>query len=64
MYVNDGSGFKLKENPILALNIVSIEDSGKIVYLNNSVKQYNVDVNNVNYKYHILGEMSEDSNFT
>ncbi len=64
LYVNDGSGFKLKENPILSLNIVSIEDSGKIVYLNNSVRQYNVDVNNVNYKYHILGEMSEDSNFT
>jgi hypothetical protein len=39
------------ENPILALNVVSIEDSGKIVYLNSSIRQYD----NGDYKYHILG---------
>lgn len=44
-------------NPILALNIVSIEDSGKIVYLNSDVLRYNVTHNSSNYNYHILGTM-------
>jgi len=37
---------------MLALNIVSIEDSGKITYLNSDLIRYNKN----NYKYHILGE--------
>lgn len=48
------------ENPILALNIVSIEDSGKIVYLNSDLRQYSKTIGSgdgaVEYSYHILGE--------
>jgi hypothetical protein len=61
--------FELVGNPIIALNIVSIEESGKIVYLNSDIRQYQTtatyskDVNGTSetfkdvYKYHILGEM-------
>ena len=65
----DPEGFELIKNPIIALNIVSIEDDGKIVYLNSDLKQYDV-INNyelggVNmqdtYKYHILGTMAENA---
>lgn len=45
------------DNPILTLNIVSIEDSGKIVYLNSDVLRYNVTYNSSKYNYHILGTM-------
>lgn len=38
-------------NPILSLSIVSIEDSGKITYLNSDLKQYSKG----GYKYHIIG---------
>lgn len=38
-------------NPILSLSIVSIEDSGKITYLNSDLKQYSKG----DYKYHIIG---------
>ena len=48
------------DNPILALNIVSIEDSGKIVYLNSDVLRYNVTHNSSNYNYHILGTMKDN----
>ena len=45
-------------NPILSLNIVSIEDSGKIVYLNSTVKQYKKN----GYSYHILqSDLNNDS---
>ena len=62
--------FELVSNPIVALNIVSIEDSGKIVYLNNDIRQYE-ESNNYNldgtdyqdtYKYHILGRMIPGTN--
>lgn len=67
--------FEPVKNPIIALNIVSIEDSGKIVYLNSDIKQYDADVtysqfNSIyqenqtytdKYKYHILGKMIENS---
>lgn len=43
------NGSEYIQNPILALNIVSIEDSGKITYLNSTLRQYE----NGNYKYHI-----------
>lgn len=42
---------QMVENPMLALHIVSIEDSGKIIYLNSEVRTYK----NNNAEYHILG---------
>lgn len=47
------------EHPVLALNVVSIEDSGKIVYLNSDIKQYIKEHDGITYQYHILGEMTE-----
>ena len=64
LWVND----TLKENPIIALNVVSIEESGKITYLNSDIRQYEVKNSYTikegdqyktvtdTYKYHILGE--------
>lgn len=59
--------FDFVKHPILKLSVVSIEESGKIVYLNtdNTLRQYEVDNNYVingehkkdTYKYHILGKM-------
>lgn len=49
-------------HPVIALNIVSIEDSGKIVYLNNDVRKYTVDDETANTtKYHILGKNNKDA---
>lgn len=62
----DPHDFELIKNPIIALNVVSIEDSGKIIYLNSDVKKYEVtkgdDKYTHTYKYHILGEMHETNN--
>ena len=52
----------LVEHPVLALNVVSIEDSGKIVYLNSDLIKYDKNYNNNDYKYHILGEHHENKN--
>ena len=53
---SNSNEFELVENPMISLNIVSIEDSGKIIYLNSDVRQYdNIQYNNETYKYHILG---------
>ena len=60
--------YEKEKNPILALNIVSIEDSGKITYLDSSIKKYKVTktikdgfANKiVNYRYHILGRSNVD----
>ena len=54
---SDGKDFSLVNHPIIALNLVSIEDSGRIVYLNSDLRQYQVDsgISTTN-KYHILGE--------
>lgn len=41
------------ENPRLALNVVSIEDSGRIVYLNSDIRDYTKS----GYTYHILGSL-------
>lgn len=41
------------ENPKIALNIVSIEDSGRIVYLNSDIRDYTKS----DYTYHILGSL-------
>ena len=62
LYIKSNDEFKHIENPILKLNVVSIEDDGKIIYLNNSVKQYEKNLNEKNYKYHILGE-GKNNNF-
>lgn len=65
-YKDEGkSEYTLVSDPILSLNVVSIEDSGRIVYLNSDIKTYEVplskEVNgkeyNATYKYHILGKM-------
>lgn len=55
-YDSETSQFVLKEHPIIALNIVSIEESGKIIYLNSDIRQYEHKTNGDTYKYHILGE--------
>ena len=62
---DDPKSFEPICHPILALNVVSIEDSGKIVYLNSDIIQYeennSYSMNGVTYtdkyKYHILGKM-------
>ena len=46
-----------QQHPIIALNVVSIEDSGKIVYLNNDVRKYTVGTT----EYHILGRNNKDA---
>ena len=67
--LNDTVFEKVTDDPIIALNIVSIEDSGKITYLNNDVINYEyeyTDSQNITntYKYHILGKSSTGSNNT
>lgn len=54
-----GNDFNLISNPMIALNIVSIEDSGKIVYLNSDIRKYDIEADGATYKYHILGTMAE-----
>ena len=57
--------FNLKEHPLISLNIVSIEDSGKIIYLNNDVRYYDKLHDGKNYKYHFIGdEQSKMSEIT
>ena len=41
------------ENPRLSLNVVSIEDSGRIVYLNSDIRDYTKG----DFTYHILGSL-------
>lgn len=61
-------GYKKEQNPILALNIVSIEDSGKITYLDSSVRTYEVTkyikenfiTKEYNLRYPILGKANID----
>ena len=61
------SDFEPVNNPVIALNVVSIEDSGKIVYLNSDIRHYEVQnsyqvdggSHTDTYKYHILGKMME-----
>ena len=61
----NGSKFEpASSNPILALNIVSIEDSGKITYLNSDVINYEYEYNNNTYRYHILGKSVTGSDNT
>lgn len=50
-------------HPRIALNVVSIEDSGKIIYLNSEIRKYEVSKGeDTVYKYHLLGNLGiEDS---
>lgn len=46
-------------NPMIALNVVSIEDSGRIIYLNSDLRDYEKVLQenpHISAKYHILGE--------
>ena len=65
LLIKENGHFKYKDNPRIALNIVSIEESGKIVYLNSDLLQYEedhtVDNQTNTYKYHILGKLQDSS---
>lgn len=54
------SEFSIVPNPVISLNVVSIEDSGKVVYLDSSVRKYEHTLSNesglLTYKYQILGK--------
>ena len=54
------SEFSVVPNPIISLNVVSIEDSGKVVYLDSSIRKYEHTLSNesglLTYKYQILGK--------
>ena len=64
LYKKEEGNLKPIDNPILALNVVSIEDSGKIVYLNSDLRQYEVTKNDNVFSYHILGQDAlSDSGF-
>ena len=63
------SDFRPISNPMIALNVVSIEDSGKIVYLNSDLRKYDVTSSYIGdgssvaasatYRYHILGDAGQ-----
>lgn len=57
-YKNNDNELIQTEHPIIALNIVSIEENGKINYLNNDLRQYEHPKSNKTYSYHIVGETS------
>ena len=65
---NESEDFTFVNNPMVALNIVSIEDSGKINYLNSSLLQYTHSETNesetTSYKYHILGTDKKGTTIT
>jgi hypothetical protein len=56
IYNEEEQKYVLREHPIIALNVVSIEESGKIIYLNSDIRQYERKVGDDTFKYHILGE--------
>lgn len=57
----EGQDFKAVDHPILALNVVSIEESGKINYLNSDIRYYDFKKEDIYYRYHILGSATEDN---
>lgn len=64
LQVNTGDGFKDVEHPLLRLKVVSISDDGKITYLDSSVRNYDVVINQdkqISYRYFIVGSSDEDS---
>lgn len=61
LYKKDDKGsFTPIQHPILALNVVSIEDSGKIVYLNSGLRQYETELGSDKYTYYIVGKSVND----
>ena len=58
LYINN----KLVKNPILKISVVSIEDSGKITYLDSTLRQYEKTTHLGDCKYHILGSDKTDNN--
>ena len=64
LYTFDGKNFNINENPIIALNLVSISDSGKITYLNSDIIKYDQNIGDTKYKYHILGSNKQDTLIT
>lgn len=52
---------QLIDNPILKISVVSIEESGKIIYLDSTLRQYEKSINDNVYKYHILGSDNVDN---
>jgi hypothetical protein len=53
---------QLIDNPVLKISVVSIEESGKIIYLDSTLRQYEKSINDNIYKYHILGSNNVDNN--
>ena len=48
--------YELVNHPLIALNLVSIEDTGRIIYLNSDLRQYEAISGTGFNRYHILGE--------
>ena len=67
LYVkDDNDNFKEVAHPIIALNIVSIEDSGKIVYLDSSIVNYTETAEDdkgvtKTFKYKITGKLKDNA---
>lgn len=61
LYKKDSDELIPSSHPILSLNVVSIEDSGKVVYLNSDLRRYNVTTSTGEYNYHILGDPSQNN---
>lgn len=59
---NANEGYLPVEHPRIALNVVSIEDSGKIIYLNSEIRQYQKSQNGTGYSYHLLGNVDQKGN--
>ena len=58
----NGDDFIQVDNPMVSLNLVSIQDNGRIVYLNSDVKKYEVNYSGKTFKHHILGQtVAQDS---
>ena len=55
----DGEEYDVVSHPIIALNLVSIEETGRIIYLNSDLRLYDVHKNSSHFRYHILGENPE-----
>ena len=58
----DGNEFTQVNHPMVTLHLVSIQDNGKIVYLNSDVRKYEVSKDNTKFKYHILGQQVDGNN--
>ena len=61
LQVTKDGNTSLVEHPVIAINVVSIEDSGKIVYLNSDLRQYSKKIEENTYTYHVLGEKQSNT---